>query len=218
MLSLALTASSWSLASSFGQISTTTVWLLLGLVVEMGLDEAAELLINEVPVLENLFPGSDAFALMGHPFSPDVHRSFQLLQPLVSYQVSSFSDHAAPSLATLDNLLEHDEALELGSVDIVWQLGLPLLVRQLYDLLKHLIESLVLVLLDDQENVVELVLDGARVHEGLLVVGQVSPIFLLPEELNPHFVRAWGGIAHSLVVTAVKMSNISELFPFVEDF
>jgi len=115
----------------------------------MGLDEAAKLLINEVSVLENLFPGSDAFALMRHPFSPDVHRSFQLLQPFVSYQISCFPDHAAPSLATLDDLLEHDETLKLGSVDIVWQLGLPFLVRQLYDLLEDLIESLVLVLLDD---------------------------------------------------------------------
>ena len=128
---------------------TSSPWLLISSLIELRLNEAAQLFVNKVSILQNLLPCPYAFALVRYSFSPDVHRSFQLLQPFVSYQISCFPDHAAPSLATLDDLLEHDETLKLGSVDIVWQLGLPFLVRQLYDLLEDHIESLVLVLLDD---------------------------------------------------------------------
>ena len=127
----------------------------------MWLNEIAQLLIDEIPVLKHLFPGSDALALMGHSFSPDVHGRLQLLQPLIASEVSRLSDHASAAFAALHDLLEHDETFELSSVDVIWELALPLLVRQLDHLLEDVVESgiarLLVVLLDYQEYAVELI-------------------------------------------------------------
>ena len=48
---------------------------------------------------------------------------------------------------------------------------------------------------------------------------KISPILLLPEELDPHLVGARRRITSSaLVVVAVEVSYVSELLPLVEDF
>ena len=92
------------------------------MIVELGLDEAAELLVDEVPILQDLLPSPDALALMRHPLPPDVHGCLELLEPLVPSKVPRFSDHASPALTALNHLLEHDEALKLSPVDVVWKL------------------------------------------------------------------------------------------------
>ena len=66
------------------------------------------------------------------------------------------------------------------------------------------IKPCVLVLLDDEEYVVKLILDGGRVHQRGFVVGQIPPILLLPEELYPHLVGPRRLVCRaSLVVVAV---------------
>ena len=90
---------------------------------------------------------------------------------------------------------------------------------QLDDLFEDFIEPRVLVLLDDEEYVVKLILDGAGVHQSGLVVGQIPPVLLLPEELYPHLMCPRRLVSQaSLVVVAVQMSDVPELLPLVEDF
>jgi len=91
-------------------------------------------------------------------------------------------------------------------------------VSQLDDLLEDFIKPLILMLLDDEEYIVKLILDGAVVHQSRLVVGQVLPVLLLPKELYPHLMCPRRLISQaSLVVVAVQVSDIPELLPFVED-
>ena len=92
------------------------------MIVDLGLDEAAELLVDKVPILQDLLPSPDALTLMGHPLPPDVHGCLELLEPLISCKVPRFPDHASATLAALNHLLEHDEALKLSPIDIVWKL------------------------------------------------------------------------------------------------
>jgi hypothetical protein len=56
-------------------------------------------------------------------------------------------------------LLEHYETLKLRSIHVVWQLGFPFLVGQLYHFLKDLVKLLVFMLLNNEKRVVKLVLD-----------------------------------------------------------
>lgn len=152
---------SWR-SSCWSTLRTSSPGLLICTLIELRLDKAAQLFVNKVPILQNLFPGPNAFALVRHSFSPDVHSCLELLQPLITDKVSGLSDHTAAALTTFNYLLEHDETLKLGSVHVVWKLRLPFLVRQLDNLFEYLVKSLALLLLDDQEDVVELVFYGAR--------------------------------------------------------
>lgn len=86
-------------------------------------------------------------------------------------------------------------------------------------LLEDLIEALVFVAVNHEEDVVELVLDEVRAHQHRLVLGEVLPVLLLPEELDPHFMSAGTLIAHATrIAVAMQMRDITELFPFVENF
>ena len=93
------------------------------------LDVSAQLLEDEVPVLEHLLPGPDALAFVRYSLSPDIHRGLQLLELLATTVRARLSNHRTAALTALDDLLEHDETLELRAIDIVRKLSLPLLVR-----------------------------------------------------------------------------------------
>lgn len=99
-------------------------------------------------------------------------------------------DHRATALTALDDLLEHNEAFELSAIDVVRQLGLPLLVSELDHLPERLVEPTRVVLLNDEENVIQLMLDLARIHQSVAEPRKIVPVFLLPEEFDPHFVGA----------------------------
>ena len=139
--------------------SCRSALLLLDLIVKLWLDEAAELLVNKVSVFQHLFPGPDALTLVRNPLSPDFHRCLELLEPLVALKIFRFTNHASASLTALHYLLEHYETLKLRSIHVVWQLGFPFLVGQLYHFLKDLVKLLVFMLLNNEKRVVKLVLD-----------------------------------------------------------
>jgi len=141
---------------------TSSPWLLISSLIELRLNEAAQLFVNKVSILQNLLPCPYAFALVRYSFSPDVHRCLELFQPLVTDKIASLSYHTTATLTAFNYLLEHNETFKLSSIHVVWKLRLPLLVSQLDNLLKHLVKSLALLLLDYQEDVIELVFYGAR--------------------------------------------------------
>lgn len=91
------------------------------------MDNGTESLIDEVSVLNHFLPSPDTLARMRNSFPSDIHGSLQLLDPLLANEVPGFSDHAFASFTALHNLLEEYEALNLSSIDIVWQSALPLL-------------------------------------------------------------------------------------------
>ena len=50
------------------------------MILVLGVDDVAtDLLKNEVPILEDLFPSLDVLTVVRDPFSPDVHGRFELL-------------------------------------------------------------------------------------------------------------------------------------------
>ena len=153
---------------------------------------------------------------MWNSLPPNVHCSFKLSKSIVAAEMSRFSNHASSTFTAFHNLLEHDKAFKLRSVNVVGQLCFPFLVTKLDSFLEYFIKALIFMSMNHEEDIVELVLDEMRAHEYRFVFGEVIPIFLLPEKLNPHFVCAGTLIAHAAwIAVSVEVRDITELLPFV---
>ena len=116
----------------------------------------------------------------------------------------SFTNHTSTAFTALDYLLEQDETLELSLIHVVGQLSLPLLVSRLDDLSEGLVESGVVVLLDNQENVVKLMAQLIGLVQSLPELAEVGPVLLLPEELNPHFMGSRRLVMQIAVVSVAQ--------------
>ena len=80
---------------------------------------ALDLVMDEVPILKNVFPHIDVLTHMGHSFPPNVDRCLNLIKLVSSLGYRScFLDHVSTPFRRLHHKLEHNQVLKLDVVHV----------------------------------------------------------------------------------------------------